>query len=190
MDDLSTLGKRLKWLRENRLKHRSTRETERYLLELPEAERPDQTSYQTLRRYEEGGRNPSVRFVEAMARLGGVRFEWLANGVGSPDEAETGQWDARELWAEVAAQDATWVDRMLEDLDRPDEIRRFHSHVGIGSRVATVVYNAERRAPSRDELFKILHKIRKWAAEAEDAVNELHQKLRDRDRPADDESGS
>lgn len=82
------------------------------------------------------------------------------------------------------------ITRMLDELDRPDEIKRWDSVLGIGTRLVAVCRNVEKVEATRDELLESLYMARKWAIEAEDAINELHQELRRRDREADGSGGA
>lgn len=68
----------------------------------------------------------------------------------------------------------------------PSGIRRFDMHVGLGSRIAIAIDEAQDNDFTREELFGLLEEIRGWGEEAERTINGLYQELRRLSRSKDD----
>lgn len=86
--ECETLGDRLKWVRENRLRLGSLREAERYFEAMPPDEAPGDVSWATVGRYERGERLPRVDYVLTMVEKGQVSVRWVMQGEGSPYDVE------------------------------------------------------------------------------------------------------
>lgn len=88
-NDLDTLGKRLKWIRECVLREEA-RPLSRRLIRLAGGDKKDPraASHTAIANYEKDRREPTLGYLRTMAALGGVRAGWLAFNEGAPVEIE------------------------------------------------------------------------------------------------------
>lgn len=90
--DLTTLGERLRWVRENVL-----RLSTHGLAEKLEAEEVDDSSNASVTRYEQGKRVPKVEYVAAIAQMAGVSLDWIVLNRQPQSEAERVLQQVREV---------------------------------------------------------------------------------------------
>jgi hypothetical protein len=94
----STIGQRLKWLRENVLGIRTLTGMAAWLDGLPQEDQPASKSNVTVMRYEDGDRTVPSDYIVGVARGAKVSALWILTGEGSPYETP---WEAVRILEQV-----------------------------------------------------------------------------------------